>query len=1192
MSKFKKTGRLTSAFLSVTTAVWLSGAAALMPVAVHAQTIEELQAQISSLLAMISTLQAQLSGLQSGGTSGAVCGYTFSTNLSMGDTGADVMNLQKVLNSDSATQVAASGIGSSGSESSYFGSLTKGAVIKFQDKYASEVLTPIGLSAGTGYVGSMSRAKLNALYGTCTSGGDTSGGDTSGGDTTTPTPVGTGLTVTMGTQPGAGLFPVAATRVPFTVVNFTASADGDVTVDSIVVERTGLLDDDAFSGVALVDENDIQIGLAKTLNSSHQVTLSEDFVVKAGSTRTMTIVGNALSAAPSTSNAGQAGYLSLITVNSSATVNGLLPITGSSQTINETLTIGSITNARGPLDPNADADKEVGTTGYTFTSIRITAGSAEKVRLHSIRWNQSGSASADDMENVKTYIDGTAYDTIVSSDGKYYTSTFSGGILIDKGFSKEIYVKGDVIGGSARTIAFDLYKTTDLYLTGETYKYGLTPPTSGTGFATSQPWYNASVVTVAAGSITVSKGTAVEAQNVAINVSDQPLGGFHIEVKGEPVSVGQMVFNGMITNNGGSATPTGTSIDNVTLYDANGSIVAGPVDATGAALVTTITFTDTVTFPVGKGLYTLKGKLSTNFESDDTFIASTTPDTDFSTVTGQTTGVTITPAPTGDVTANTMTVKAGALAISVSSLPLSQTIIAGVNEFNFANYVLDAGNSGEDVALTSLPLAYDASANPTTMSNCALWEGGEQLITGSNVVSPTAAASGTAYTFDTTLVIPKGTSKTLALKCDVAGNATANDTFEFGYDSDSDPTPTGITSGQDVSESETDSVGQTMTIAAEGTYTVDDDSTPGYTVVSAGATGVTLLKLKFAAVNEDIDIERVNFQLSTNASNTPLDLIGRQVTLWDGSSQIGTAEFSTSDYATSTLIATKKFRVPSGGTKTMTIKGNISGISGTVGPLIASGDLLIVTYDGDSNGSANGNYGKGVSSGQTIDGTSSDVTPTGVRIMKSSPTFAQVDLDSNTLQTDSALPIYRFSVTADDAGDAYMYKFTFNISSSTKTATTTNYGLYAFTDSSFSNEDTTFSTTGLLNAESRYATAITDTPSGGDIQIWMEDGSATTTYEVPAGDTRYFELRANVASVETETGTENIVVKLLGDAAYPTISMAQGSEIDADTNDDFIWSPNSTTSSIATSDQDYTNGYGLLGLPSTNMGSETLTSAN
>lgn len=44
-----------------------------------------------------------------------------------------------------------------------FLSLTQQAVIRFQEKYASEILTPLGLEKGTGYLGPATRAKLNQL---------------------------------------------------------------------------------------------------------------------------------------------------------------------------------------------------------------------------------------------------------------------------------------------------------------------------------------------------------------------------------------------------------------------------------------------------------------------------------------------------------------------------------------------------------------------------------------------------------------------------------------------------------------------------------------------------------------------------------------------------------------------------------------------------------------------------------------------------------------------------------------------------------------------------------------------------------------------------------------------------------------------------------------------------------------------
>jgi len=86
----------------------------------------------------------------------------FTRDLTLGSTGEDVRQLQILLNS-LGFLVASSGPGSPGNETIYFGSLTTQAVIRFQERYASEVLTPLGLSSGTGFVGRMTRDKLNQL---------------------------------------------------------------------------------------------------------------------------------------------------------------------------------------------------------------------------------------------------------------------------------------------------------------------------------------------------------------------------------------------------------------------------------------------------------------------------------------------------------------------------------------------------------------------------------------------------------------------------------------------------------------------------------------------------------------------------------------------------------------------------------------------------------------------------------------------------------------------------------------------------------------------------------------------------------------------------------------------------------------------------------------------------------------------
>ena len=87
--------KISSIGLSVTTAVWLSGAAMVLPVA-SAATMEELQAQIASLLAQIQALQQQLGTAQGQQTTS----YNFTKDLTLGSKGNDVKALQQFLNAN------------------------------------------------------------------------------------------------------------------------------------------------------------------------------------------------------------------------------------------------------------------------------------------------------------------------------------------------------------------------------------------------------------------------------------------------------------------------------------------------------------------------------------------------------------------------------------------------------------------------------------------------------------------------------------------------------------------------------------------------------------------------------------------------------------------------------------------------------------------------------------------------------------------------------------------------------------------------------------------------------------------------------------------------------------------------------------------------------------------------------------
>ncbi len=1251
---YKTVSKFTSVLLSVATVGLLSGGSLIMPLTASADTtsdtIAQLQAQIAALTAQLSSLAG------SSKASAGACGFTRS--LSVGAKGDDVTCLQNYLQSTGHFNFA-------GGATGYFGNVTKNAVAAWQ--------AANGVAPAVGYFGSLSRAKYSSTVSVSPTPAPTPN-PTPG--TPAPVPAASGtLRVDAGTQPNSSLFPTNATRVPFTVVKFTAPADKDITVNSVVVERDGLANDAAFAGVVLLDEQGIQLGVAKTLNSTHQATLSEPFTVKAGQTRTMTLAGNA-----QTSNGGYGGqvaYLSLVSVNSNAaSVAGSLPVSGAGHTVNETLTIGSVTLLRGATDPGSSQTENVGQIGYVFSAVKVTAGSAEKVYLRSIRWNQTGSAASGDLANIKTYVEGTAYDTIVSSDGKYYTATFgdnSGkGILIDKGFSKEISIKGDVVGGSGRNIAFDLAKRTDIGLVGENFGYGITPPQTGvaagtdaSSFTSSEdPWYDASVVTVSAGTMNVSTSNTAPAQNIAVNLSNQPFGSFQSDVKGEAISVSRIGFN--VTLGSEPAAGDVDDLTNVTLVDENGAVVAGPVDgsATDSSNTTgsgdgSIVFTDTVTFPVGVHTYTLKGKVGTDLTNNVTIQASTTPSTDFGgTVRGLITGNTITPAPTSAITFNTMTVKTGNLTVSASSVPIAQTVISNAKGFTFANYILDATASGEDVRLTTLPVVYGvANGSASDLTNCQMWDGSASVTTGSNTKNPTSQSSSTSFTFDGTgLVIPKGSSKTLALKCDVAGGATG--AYIWGLDTDQASSftgATGLTSGQTITETLNESNGQLMTASSGGSLAATlDAQSAGYKVVNAGATGVELSRIRFSASNEDINLKQVALQITGTASSTgvgsttPVDLVGRSVTLWDADTmqQVGSAVFPTNAFATSSAIT--NFKIPRDGAKTLIVKGDIAAISNS-GPLTSSGDLLIVDYDGGNTG-LNGTYGTGVSSGTTISPTGADTVSSGVRIMKAYPTLTYIPLTSSdrtlTPGTTADKTLYRFSVTAN-GGDIALYKLTFQVSSTSMTATTSLFSLYAYTDSAMSSADTGFSSNGLLNNGQDFCAGAMANAAGNNtvgnaspgvqnqntpglcgtaagringsqfpLNIFMEKlqatvHSATTTYVVPSGTTRYFRLAATVANVENVTGQESFTVQLQGDAAFArpahlggtagnttigeenrTGNMFNASTTNRDNNNSFIWSPRSTSTTSAFQDVDFTNGYLLPGLPTNNMPIETFTSPN
>ncbi|MDO8523720.1 MAG: hypothetical protein Q7R74_00655 [bacterium] len=1140
----------------------------------EAATLTESQIQsIISLLqnfgadaATIANVSASLHGTPTTPTTPAgVCPFTWTRSLTTGATGADVLALQKFLNADSSTQVAVSGAGSPGNETSFFGPATGAAVTKFQLKYTAQILTPLGLTNGTAFFGASSRAKANELC-------------AAGGPVVTLPPTGTGLSVSAGLQPANALAPQGAQRVEFTKFTLTAGADGPVTVNSVTVERVGAGNNAAFSGVILIDQDGNQLGNSRSFNSNNQTTIGEAVTIPAGQSRTYTVAGNM--AASLTAYVGQAPGIAVIAVNTLATVSGSLPITGAFHTTNSSLTVGSLTLAASQAyaSNSTSTSKEIGTTNYRVTGFSLTAGSAEDLKLKMLRLQQAGSASTlNDIANIKIGIDGTLYPVTVSADGKYVVANLGSGILLPKGNKLEAYVQYDIVGAnsSSRTVIFHVDKSTDIFAVGQTYGYGATI----SGGSAGTPYYFGMSATISGASVTtIQKAISVPAQNIAPNVTNQVLGGFEIDIKGEAITVQSMAFTVATT---GAWTAASGVITNISLVDENGAVVAGPIDeASTCTTGCTITFTDAVTLKTGKHTFTLRGKLPSGAAANSTVIVSATPSSGWTNAKGDLTGNSIT-FTQGAFAMNTMTVQAGSIAVGRATSPASQSVVAGGTSVLMANFQFDATQSGEDVRFSTVPVqtlvtggTTASYGNPSLLTNCQLYDGAAQLNTGSNVLNPSTTATTSAdtntITLDNPVTVTKGTVKTLGMRCNISSTVPAAAEYLWDTQAASTFSFTGSTSGSSITGTNASDSNILITIAAGAVTVSIDASSPGYKLVSAGTADVVAGAYKFRASNEAVNLQKLGLTLTNTASSSAGDVA--MVSVYDGATKVGVAFFS-GDASTATSTFTQTVLLPKDTDKTLTIKVDYANI-GTGQATAFSGRLVAINYLNAE--------GVGAESGLTraISAAAGSTAVAGQRVFKSSPTVALDTLPSTGIADGRLM---RFKVTADLKGPVGLTEL--NLLFATTTATISNVNIFAYEDSSYSNPVSGIGSAGSFN--NNLSDTIKSWASGTtNFEFTAHNGTASTSLQVPAGGTRYFEVRGTVTG---SASGASITTTLQGASAFkgdvkPNATSTNPLSTSTNTvlGNDFIWSPNSTTTAVR-ADNDWTGGFGVPGLPANGL---------
>ena len=1043
------------------------------------------------------------------------------------------------------------------------------------------------------------------------------------GTVTVPTgPVGSTLTLALASDtPASGIVVQNAIRVPFTIVNFTASSDGDATIDQVVVERGGgAAQDGAFAGILLWDaDTDSRLSnTSKTLNTDHQAVFNEDIVVKAGTTRRIIIAGNM--AAALTNYAGEVptlGIRSIVMKGSTVQVGAGLPLFGNYQTLNNTVVIGSLTVTTGSDNPS-DSTQKIGTTDFIFTGLRVTAGSAEDVNVTRIVFNQGGTAGDVDVTNLDLVIDGVVVATVAKATSKDAAFDLRANpIVLTKGKSKQVNLRGDIVSGSARTIRWDIKKQDDVIAIGKTFGFSPTPTFNNS----SEPYHNqGATITISRGTVAVSSTAGTTNSNIAEDTKEVTLGKFDFDVRGESLSFESVGIQfHLATSTAGARI---SDITSVKLVDSAGKVLGGPVDPTsdhiGEDTATdeygTATITDNFILPPGVHTITVKGDLNADFGANDTIRARIHPTA--MTVKGQDTGETLVAAdktPAGVQTSAIYTVKTAAMAVSVSNTPVAQNVVGGSQDWVFAEFRLDAADSGEDIKITQMKSElFTVTQAPNGFTNWRIMDGSTTLQTSSSP-DPTGASAGgatTTFVFVNPLILTKGTVKTIKVIANVSSAAPPG-SIRVGL-----PTPhatgsqfsaTGKDSGQSATVTLSVGDGQTMTLQSGGTLTIAA-LTQNYQagLMPANTSGLEAGIFRMTSVRETIKVEKIYLSatstrnLTTGNTKSAFNQI-RAIHLYDGGTRLtpegGVQPTTTNVSGRVTVlidVTSNPIMVTTAAAKDILVKIDTNAVSRY--PQASTGDPgqgFTLTVNAALDVTA-----KGAQSGTTL--AASAITLSGATlndwaVMHTVPTVTvNGDLGSDKLvpgklTSGSNKDLYKFRVAADSAGDVYLFQVGFLVSQ--QRATLTNPKIYVDGSQQIAATTTAAQTMTVTNSRKDdvfllWFTSDGNAPAAGNLTV--------SPYRVIAGQSKVFTLKGDVAcwadgGCGGTSGFGVLELSFLGDAAFPGgASNATSTYPDSalllytgnqDNKNHLIWSDASimgavgVASGTATTSEQWFNGY-------------------
>ncbi len=294
---------------------------------------------------------------------------------------------------------------------------------------------------------------------------DSSTGSTDTGSTVSGDDVLT-IALSADTPEGANI-PSGVSGLPVAAYDFTAGSE-DVTVTSVVLKRKGLSDKSTLGGLAAFsDEGRASKAKDDSQNNDTEATLSltNGFVVKAGETRTLTIVADVNDSTFVVANDEFSIELVEVVASTTAEKDGSL--------VANSFRVGSVDAPKIVFDDNGTvSNPKLGAEGTDIFKFQVKGPNGEDVILKSLTFKADNSNAEDDLANFKLLKGTTEIAATASMNDKYLTFTLGDGLTITENKTEKFTVIADVVAGAGDIISFYVDKNLDISAEGTKYGYG------------------------------------------------------------------------------------------------------------------------------------------------------------------------------------------------------------------------------------------------------------------------------------------------------------------------------------------------------------------------------------------------------------------------------------------------------------------------------------------------------------------------------------------------------------------------------------------------------------------------------------------------------------------------------------------------------------------------------------------------